>query len=221
MRLALVPFGALVVLVSTLGTSGCSSPPEAEKEAAKEVLSAANASGATAYASDELTLATEARRSADERLAARKDAHATTRDVTEFDDNATTAANANRTPTKLALEEELNRLERRWKGLGGRVKAAGHNLTKQQRQDWEADSQTGAAILRAAATGLANGNPANAREKLGALTVFMDKWEVVLKSSSVPAGAAKPSMKRETPRGTRPQGSWGLDSGLARRCGGG
>jgi hypothetical protein len=199
MRLSLVPFVALVVLVSTLGTSGCASPAQAEKEkkAAEDAVSAAKAAGATTYASDELTAAIEALRSADERMAAKQYADAKTRylKAKELGDKATRAVDANRIAMKSAIEEQLGQLDRRWEELSGRVKAATNRLKKQQRQDWEADSKTAAEILEAAKA-LASNDPANAKEKLGALRVFMDKWEAQLKTPSAPPKEAKPSTKR-------------------------
>ena len=197
MRLSLVPFVALVVLVSTLGTSGCASPPEAEKKAAEDAVSAAKAAGATTYASDELAAATEALRSADERMAAKEYADAKARylKAKELGDHTTRAVDANRTAMKSAIEEQLGQLDRRWEDLAERVQAAANKLKKQQRQDWEADSKTAAENLQAAKN-LASNDPAGAKEKLGALTAFMDKWEAELKAPSAPVKEAKPPMKR-------------------------
>lgn len=96
---------------------------------------------------------------------------------------------------KSALEEQVDRLDRRWEELSGRVKAATNRLKKQQRQDWAADSKTAAQILQAAKA-LASHDPTNAREKLGALRVFIDKWEAELRTPSAPAKETKPSSKR-------------------------
>ncbi len=197
----------MVALVSVL-ESGCASPPQAEKTAAADAISAAKAAGAMTNASDELAAATEALTSADARMAAKQFAEAKSGYLRakELGDKATRVAGTNRTATKSAIDQQLLELARRWEELAGRVKAAGSELKRPQQQDWEADSKTAAEILQVAKA-LASDDPANARQKLGALAVFMDKWEALLTAASAPVMETRPSAKGRTPV-TPARGSW-------------
>lgn len=171
------------VVVLVLATFGCASPPEAEKKAGEEALSAARAAGAERYASGDLAAATSALTEAEGQIAAKQydKAKSAYIKVKELADRAAKAVEAGKASMKAEVEQQLADAERRWQGLEGKVKTAGKKLKTEQKQAWDADAKAAGEALETAKAAVGS-DPAVAKEKLAAVSATLDKWEGELKA---------------------------------------
>lgn len=198
MSISLVRLVVPVVLAVGFVAFGCaSSPPEAEKKAAEQAVSAARAAGGETYASGEFTAATDALKEAEAQMSARKYGEAKTAytKAKELAEKAAKAVEAGKAAMKSEVERQMADTEKRWQELVRMVKAAAKTLKADQEQAWKADAKSAAEALQAAKAA-AGDDPAVAKEKLGTVTAALDKWEGELKSMTAPAREAKKPAKK-------------------------
>lgn len=188
---------AVVAAGLALGTFGCASPPEAEKKAAEEAVSAAQAAGAEKYASSDFAAAANALKEAEAQMAAKKyvEAKGGYVKVKELADKAAKAVEAGKAAMKGEVESLMADTEKRWQALEGNVQKIAKSLKAEQKQTWEVDAK-GATEALQAAKAAGGADPAAAKEKLATVAAIVDKWEGELKASA-PAmkGAKKPEKK--------------------------
>lgn len=186
-----------LVLAMAVAMFGCGAPPEAEKKAAEQAVSAAKAAGAEKYASAEFSAAAEAMKAADSQMSARKfpEAKAGYLKAKELAEKAATAAEAGKATMKSQVEQQLADAERRWRELEGKAKAAARNFKAGQKQDWEVDARSVAESFQAARAAV-SGDPASAKEKLDAVAAILQKWDADLKALAAPAKEIKKRAKK-------------------------
>lgn len=181
-----------VLLAAALAGFGCASPPEAEKKAAEEAMSAAKAAGAETYAPSDFAAAADALKAAETQMGAKKYNEAKTAYVKakELAGKAAAAVEAGKAAVKSQVESALVDTGKRWQELEGKVKAVSKKLKAEQKQAWEADAKSVKEALETArvATGT---DPLAAREKLGPVVAALDKWDAELKALAAPPQVAK------------------------------
>jgi len=184
------------VLMAGLVASGCASPPEAEKKAAEQAVSAARAAGADKYAASDFAAMTSALQAAEAQMGAKKYSEAKTSyvKVKELADKAVRAAQSGKAAMKAAVEQQLADAEKRWQELVGKLKALARKLTAGRKQAWEADAKAVAEALQAAKAAAAD-DPAGAKEKLAMVTAILDKWGAEVSALAAPATVAKKRLK--------------------------
>ena len=97
---------------------------------------------------------------------------------------------------KADVEKQVGDVEKRWQELSGKAKAAAKKLKKEQQQAWAADAKAVTEGLQAVKSAVA-GEPATAKEKLGAVVATLDKWDAQLAAAAMPA---KPVAKTPAPK---------------------
>lgn len=191
---------ASLLFAVALTTFGCASPPEAEKKAAGDAVSAARAAGAERYASADFTAATDALKAADAQMAAKKYTEAKTAylKAKELADKAAGAVAAGKAAMKSQVAPQIAEAEKRWQELEGKVKAAAKRLKPEQQQAWEADAKGATEALQAAKAAV-EADPLAAKDRLAAVTTAIDKWDAELKAlpAPTPMKAAKKPAKRK------------------------
>ena len=187
----------LLAAVSLLAFA-CASPPEAEKKAADQAVSAATAAGAEQYAPSEFSAMTAAVKKAESAMSnkAYKEAKAGYESVKDLADRAAKAAETGKAAAKAAVEKELTGLESRWKELQGKAEAAATKLKGDQKAAWEADAKSVADAFDAAKATLATDARA-VKEKLAAIPAVLEKWEADLAALAAPKKSGrKPAAKK-------------------------
>lgn len=197
MSVSPVRLTASVLLMATLVTFGCVSPPEAEKKTAEEAVSAAKAVGAEQYASSEFAAATDALKAGASQMAAKKYGEAKTAYVKakEQAERAAKGVEAGKVAMKSQVEQQLAETEKRWREVTGKIRAATMQFKTNQKQVWEADAKSTQEALQAAKTAIGD-DPAAAKEKLGVVDAALDKWEAELKALVAPPKEAKKPDKK-------------------------
>jgi hypothetical protein len=182
----------------SLTVFGCASPPEAEKKAADEAVSAAKAAGAEQYAPSEFAAMTAAVKKAESEMASKsyKEAKATYESVKTAAGNAATAAAAGKTAAKADAEKQIADVEGRWKDVQGKATAAAKKLKADQKAAWDADAKSVTEAIEAAKSAVA-GDALAAKEKLASVTAALDKWEADLAALAAPKkDDKKPAAKK-------------------------
>ena len=197
MKLLRVRVVVPVLIMVSLLTFACASPPEAEKKTADTAVRAATAAGADKYAPNEFSAMTAAVKKAESEMSnkAYKEAKASYEAVKNLAEKAAMAAVAGKAAAKAEAEKQIADLDGRWKELQGKATAAGKKLKAAQKAAWDTDAKSVAEALEAAKTAVA-ADAAAAKAKLAAITAVLDKWEADLAALSAPAkGAKKPATK--------------------------
>lgn len=197
MRISPVRLAASVILAVAFATFGCASRPEAEKNAAEQAVSAAKAAGADKYASSDFAAATDALKTAEGEMGARKYPEAKTAYVKaeELAEKAAKAVEAGKAAMKSQVEQQLADTEKRWQKLEAEAKATAKKFKADQKQAWEADAKAATESLQAAKAA-ASDDPASAKEKLSTVAAILDKWEAELKALATPMKEAKKPEKK-------------------------
>jgi hypothetical protein len=196
MRRIFVRRAGWLVLALTITAFGCASPPEAEKKAAGDAVSAARAAGAEKYASADLAAALNALKSADTQMSAGKysEAKAEYLKAKELADKAGRAVAAGKAAARSQVAPQIQAAEKGWLEIEGKVKAVAGRLKAEQQQAWQADAKGAADALQAAKAAVEN-DPLLAKDKLAAVTAVIDKWEAALKALPAPRRAERPKGK--------------------------
>jgi hypothetical protein len=176
----------------TLLAFGCASPPEAEKKAAEDAVSAAKSAGAEQYARSEFNAMTAAVKKAEAEMTAKsyKEAKETYVGVKDLADKAARAAEAGKAAAKAEAEKQLADLEQRWKELEGKAGAAAKKMKADQRKVWDANAKSIEESLEAAKSAVGS-DAAAAKDKLSSVGTSLDKLEADLAALVTPAKKAK------------------------------
>ena len=169
------------MLALAISWSGCSKPPEAEKEAAKKAMEAAFSAGAEKYASTETEVAKKAWEIAETQMKEKKykEAKQTYLDAKAAFEKATAAIEAGKKAIADQANETLKTLEGALKKLGATAKKMEKKL-KEKKKAWLADAKTIHESLAKAKEMIAS-SPAEAKSKLDELKPLIEKWENIFK----------------------------------------
>ena len=167
----------LVAALSLLA-SACASPPEAEKKAADEAVSAASAAGAEKYAPSEFSAMAAGVKKAESEMSSKayKEAKASYESVKDLAGRAAKAAEAGKAAAKTAVEKQLAEIEGRWKDLEAKAEASSKGLNADQKTVWDIDAKGVAEAFEVAKSSLATDTGA-AEAKLASIRTVLDKWE--------------------------------------------
>lgn len=187
-----VRFLATSVLAVAVVTSGCASPPTADKTAAEQAVGAARAAGAEKYASNDFVAATTTLKEAETQMAAKKYADAKTAYLRakELAEKAAKAVEGGKAAMKSQVEAQLAEVEKRWQDIEAKVKVAMVKFKVEQKQAWESDAR-GARDALQAAKGTAGDDPAVAKDQLATVTSAVAKWDEQLRAIPAPAKRGK------------------------------
>jgi len=180
-----------------LFAAGCASPPEAEKKAADEAVSAAKSAGAAQYAPSGFAAMTAAATKAESEMSAKayKEAKATYLTVKELADKAATSAASGKASMKAEVEKQLADLGQRWQDVQAKAQAAARKLKADRKQAWEADTKAVSEAIEAAKAALASDASA-AKEKLAGLGTTLEKWEADLAAMAASMTKPEPKVKK-------------------------
>jgi hypothetical protein len=179
--------------------SGCSKPPEAEKEAARKAMDAAISVGADQYASADLKAAKEVWDNAESQMKERKykEAKQSYLDAKAAFEKAVAAVEAGKKAVAEQANAALKTLEEEWKRLRVTANKMEKKL-KAKKQAWTADAKTMSEDLAKSKEMIAS-TPAEAKAKLDEVKTMIDRWETTFremaKSPSKPKTAKKKKSK--------------------------
>jgi hypothetical protein len=180
-----------LVLALALFFTGCASPPDAEKAAAKTAMDSATAANAGKFAAADfeaamkIWTASEAQMN-DKNYEEAKQGYINAKAA--FEKAAAAAAAGKKTATDQA-NAALATLDEGWKNLEAAAKGVEKKM-KEQKEAWEADAKTFADSLKAAKDSLA-ADPMGAKNKAADLKAIIDKWDAAFKEMA----AAPPAKK--------------------------
>jgi hypothetical protein len=185
-----------LLAAASLAAFGCASPPDAEKKAAGDAVSAAKSAGAERYALTEFTAMTAALRKAEAEMTAQsyKEAKASYVRAKDLADRATRSAETGRVAAKADADKQVADVESRWNDLRARGDAGAKTLKAEQKALWNANARTVAVHLESAKTALA-GDASAATAKLAPIRAELDKLEANLVAMATPA--SKPPTKKK------------------------
>jgi len=191
-----------VVFALGMVLSGCSKPPEAEKEAARKAMDAAISAGADQYASADLKAAKEVWDNAESQVKEKKykEAKQSYLDAKAAFEKAAAAVDAGKKVVADQANAALKTLEDKWKKL--RVTATKmEKKLKAKKQAWTADAKAIREGLAKSKEMIASA-PAEAKAKLDELKTMIDRWETtfreVAKSPSKPKAKPKATQKKKS-----------------------
>jgi hypothetical protein len=188
-----------VVLALLLVLSGCTPPPEAERQAAKEAMDAAILAGADKYAVADLDAAKKVWETAKSQMNEKryKEAQQSYIEAKTAFERAGEAGKAGKMAASDKASAELASIEAAWKKLEVKTKRLAKQM-KNKKGAWIADSQAFKKGLAKAKEMIA-ADPAGAKPKLDELKAMVDKWDNILKKM-----AAAPAKSATTKKGKKP-----------------
>lgn len=198
MRRTKLSLFVLVAFVLGIVFSGCSKPPEAEKEAAKKAMDAAISDGAGQYASPDLEAARKVWDTAESQMKEKnyKEARQSYLDAKAAFEKAAAAIESGKKAVADQANMALKTLEKEWKQL--RVTATKmEKKLKAKKQAWTADA-------KAISEGLAKSKemitsaPAEAKAKLDELKTMIDRWEASFREMAKSPSKPKPAKKKKS-----------------------
>ena len=202
MRMTKLSLSLLMALVLGIVLSGCSKPPEAEKEAAKKAMDAAISDGAGQYASTDLEAARKVWETAESQMKEKnyKEARQGYLDAKVAFEKAAAAVESGKKVVADQANAVLRTLEDKWKKL--RVTASKmEKKLKGQKQVWTADAKAISEGLAKSKEMIASA-PFEAKAKLDELRNMIDKWATTFremaKSPSRPEAKPKASKKKKS-----------------------
>ena len=202
MRMFKLSLFVLVALALGMILSGCSKPPETEKEAARKAMDAAISAGADQYASADLKAAKEVWDNAESQVKEKKykEAKQSYLDAKAAFEKAAAAVDAGKKVVADQANAALKTLEDKWKKL--RVTATKmEKKLKAKKQAWTADAKAIREGLAKSKEMIASA-PAEAKAKLDELKTMIDRWETtfreVAKSPSKPKAKPKATQKKKS-----------------------
>jgi hypothetical protein len=178
--------------------SGCSKPPEAEKEAARKAMDTAISYGADQYASSDLEAARKVWDTAESQMKEKKykEARQSYLDAKAAFEKAAAAVESGKKAVADQGNAALKTLEKEWKKL--RVTATKlEKKMKAQKQAWTADA-------KAISEGLAKSKemitsaPAEAKAKLDELKTMIDRWRATFRQMAKSPSKPKATKKKKS-----------------------
>jgi len=202
MRMTKLSLFVLVAFALGIVLSGCSKPPEAEKQTAKKAMDAAISAGAEQYASADLEAARKIWDTAESQMKEKnyKEARQSYLDSKAAFEKAGAAVEAGRKAIADQANAGLKTLEKEWKQL--RITATKmEKKLKGQKQAWAADAKAISEGLAKSKEMVASA-PFEAKAKLDELKTMIDKWgttfKEMAKSPSKPKTKPKASQKKKS-----------------------
>jgi hypothetical protein len=187
----------LVVLALGMSLTGCSKPPETEREAAKKAMDAAISAGADKYAMADLEAAKKVWDTAEFQMKEKeyKEAKQGYIDAKAAFDKAAVAVEAGKKAFTEQADAGLKALEGAWKKLGTTAKKMEKKL-KEKKMAWTTDSKAINESLGKAKEMIA-ASPAEAKAKLDDLKAMIDKWENTFKTMATATTKPKQAKKKK------------------------
>ncbi len=198
MRMIKLSLFVLVAFALGMVLSGCSKPPEAEKEAAKKSMDAAISEGADQYASADLEAARKVWDTAESQMKEKKykEARQSYLDAKAAFEKAAAAVESGK---KLVADQgnaALKTLEKDWKKL--RVTATKlEKKLKAKKQAWTADAKAIREGLAKSKEMMAS-TPAEAKAKLDELKTMVDRWGATFREMAKSPSKLKPTKKKKS-----------------------
>jgi len=188
----------LVAFALGMVLSGCSKPPEAEKEAARKAMDAAISVGADQYASADLKAAKEVWDNAESQMNERKykEAKQSYLDAKAAFEKAAAAVEAGKKVVADQANAALKTLEDKWKKLRVTANKMEKKL-KGKKQAWTADAKAISEGLAKSKEMIASA-PSEAKAKLDELRTMIDRWGTTFKEM-----AKSPSKPKANPKATK------------------
>ena len=202
MRMFKLSLFVLVAFALGMVLSGCSKPPEAEKEAARKAMDAAISAGADQYASADLKAAKEVWDNAESQMTERKykEAKQSYLDAKAAFEKAAAAVEAGKKVVADQANAVLKTLEDKWKKLRVTANKKEKKL-KGKKQAWTADAKAISEGLAKSKEMIASA-PAEAKAKLDELRTMIDRWGTTFremaKSPSKPKAKPKATQKKKS-----------------------
>lgn len=198
MKKVSVSLFVFVMILFAMSWTGCSKPPEAEKEAARKAMEDAISAGADKYAPTETEAAKKTWETAELQMNEKKYKEAK---QGYMDARAAweKAAGAIETGKKIVAEqanETLNTLEKTWRKLGVTAKKMEKKL-KEKKKVWVADAKSVEEGFAKAKEMMAQ-TPVEAKAKLDELKALIGKWENTFKEMTKTKPKAKSKTKSQT-----------------------
>ena len=197
MRMFKLSLFVLVAFALGMVLSGCSKPPEAEKEAARKAMDAAISVGADQYASADLKAAKEVWDNAESQMTERKykEAKQSYLDAKAAFEKAAAAVEAGKKAITDQANTALKTVEASWKKLSATAKKIEKKL-KEKKQAWINDSKVINEGLAKSKEMIASA-PTEANAKLEELKTMINKWETTFKEMSATAQKPKATKKKK------------------------
>ena len=181
MKKVRVSLFVFVIVILAMSWTGCSKPPEAEKEAAKKAMEDAISAGADKYAPTETEAAKKTWETAELQMNEKKykEAKQGYIDAKAAFEKAVGAIEAGKKAVADQANETLKALEMTWRKLGTTAKKMEKKL-KEKKKVWAADAKTIEEGFTKAKEIIAQA-PAEAKAKLEELKALIGKWENTFK----------------------------------------
>ena len=198
MRMFKLSLFVLVAFALGMVLSGCSKPPEAEKEAARKAMDAAISVGADQYASADLKAAKEVWDNAESQMKERKykEAKQSYLDAKAAFEKAAAAVEAGKKVVADQANAALKTLEDKWKKLRVTANKMEKKL-KGKKQAWTADAKAISEGLAKSKEMIASA-PSEAKAKLDELRTMIDRWGTTFREM-----AKSPSKPKAKPKATK------------------
>ena len=202
MRMFKLSLFVLVAFALGMVLSGCSKPPEAEKEAARKAMDAAISVGADQYASADLEAARKVWDTAESQMKERKykEAKQSYLDAKAAFEKAAAAVEAGKKAVADQANAALKTLEDKWKKLRVTANKMEKKL-KGKKQAWTADAKAISEGLAKSKEMIASA-PSEAKAKLDELRTMIDRWGTTFremaKSPSKPKAKPKDTKKKKS-----------------------
>lgn len=182
------------VLLFGMSLGACSSPPEAEREAAKKAMDAALSAGADKYAQADFEAAKKMWDTAESQMKEKKykEAKQSYIDVKAAFEKAAAAVEAGKKALADQAGTALQALEGTWHKLEAAAKRMDKKL-KEKKAAWANDAKAVQEGFGKTKEMIAE-SPAEAKAKLDELKALIDKWEKTLKEMAT--APAKPKATR-------------------------
>jgi len=198
MRMTKLSLFVLVAFVLGIVLSGCSKPPEAEKEAAKKAMDAAISDGAGQYASADLEAARKVWDTAESQMKEKKynEAKQSYIDAKAAFEKAAAAVEAGKKAVADQANAALKTLEEEWKKLRVTANKMEKKL-KGKKQAWTADARAISEDLAKSKEMIASA-PAEAKAKLDELKTMIDRWEATFRGMAASPSKPKAAKKKKS-----------------------
>jgi hypothetical protein len=198
MRMFKLSLFVLVAFALGIVLSGCSKPPEAEKEAAKKAMDAAISAGADQYASADLKAAKEVWDNAESQMTEKKykEAKQSYLDAKAAFEKAAAAVEAGKKAVTDQANAALKALEDKWKKLRATANKMEKKL-KSKKQAWTADAKAISEGLAKSKEMIASA-PSEAKAKLDELKAMIDRWETTFREMAKSPSKPKTAKKKKS-----------------------
>ena len=195
MRMTKLSLIVLAAFVLGIVLSGCSKPPEAEKEATKKAMDAAISDGAGQYASADLEAARKVWDTAESQMKEKnyKEARQSYLDAKAAFEKAAKGVEAGKKAVADQANAALKELEEAWKNVEAEAKKMEKKM-KEKKDAWMADAKAIGEGLGKAKEMIAS-DLAGAKAKLDELKGMIEKWGSALKEMA--AAPAKPEAPKK------------------------